>query len=234
MRDPRNGVGARFGPHSKWTCGPANFGKHGLRLRLQEQPFQVLAALVDRPGRSSPGTNWFAGSGRDGTVVDYEGGLNAAVTRLRQALSDSAETPRYVETVARRGYRWIAPVERIDEKPRFHHRRRRPRARFSIFHRRGPYAGRHRTRRGHVVGCSRALAPRGTRRSRFTPLTTGLGAERNVSFSPDGTQIVYEWEQEDHRQRHIYIKVVGAGDPIPFDVWIRRRVWSGVVPRSAA
>src|SRR5439155_26461951 len=55
---------------------------------------------------------------------------------------------------------------------------------------------------------------RGDRAIAVSPLTTGLGSERNASFSPDGTQIVYEWAQEDHRRR-IYIKEVGAGDPVP-------------------
>ena len=93
----------------------AEVRKHGLRVRLQEQPFQILAALLERPGEIVTRDELIRRLWADGTVVDYEGGLNAAVTRLRQALSDSAETPRYLETVARRGYRWIAPVERPDE-----------------------------------------------------------------------------------------------------------------------
>ena len=69
----------------------------------------MLAALLERLGEVVTRDQLVRRLGVDGTVVDYEGGLNAAVTRLRQALSDSAETPRYVETVARRGDRWISP-----------------------------------------------------------------------------------------------------------------------------
>ena len=71
--------------------------KRGIRLRLPEQPFQVLAALLERPGEIVTREELVRLLWSDGTVVDYEGGLNAAVTRLRQTLSDSAETPRYVE-----------------------------------------------------------------------------------------------------------------------------------------
>ena len=85
--------------------------KRGLRLRIQEQPFQVLSALLARPGEVITREELSARLWPDGTFVDFDRGLNAAVARLRQVLNDSAETPRYVETVARRGYRFIAPVE---------------------------------------------------------------------------------------------------------------------------
>src|SRR4051794_14663096 len=84
--------------------------KQGLRVRLQEQPFQVLAALLSSPGEVVTREELIHRLWPDGTVVDFDRGLNAAVTRLRQGLSDSAEAPRYVETVARRGYRFGGPV----------------------------------------------------------------------------------------------------------------------------
>jgi Tol biopolymer transport system component/DNA-binding winged helix-turn-helix (wHTH) protein len=84
--------------------------KNGLRIRLQEQPARILEALLARPGELVTREElrdhlWLAD-----TFVDFERSLNAAVAKLRQALADSAEQPRYVETVARRGYRFIAPV----------------------------------------------------------------------------------------------------------------------------
>src|SRR3982750_971820 len=88
----------------------AELRKQGLRLRLQEQPFQILAALLENPGAVVTREDLIRRLWADGTVVDFDRGLNAAVTRLRQALSDSAEAPRYVETVARRGYRFIGAL----------------------------------------------------------------------------------------------------------------------------
>src|SRR3954466_10891977 len=84
--------------------------KHGVPIRLQEQPLRVLATLVERPGEVVTREElqeriW----GKD-TFVDFEQSLNKAVNRLREALNDEAGQPRYVETVPRRGYRFIAPV----------------------------------------------------------------------------------------------------------------------------
>ena len=201
----------RFGPF-QLDLRTGELRKHGVRLRLQEQPFQVLAALLDRPGEVVTRDELARRLWADGTVVDYEGGLNAAVTRLRQALADSAETPRYIETVARRGYCWIGPLERIQEAapptPPKAPPQQFPASVAAVT-----------TLVAMVLGAVTWSEVRGHSRHpepaiAVAPLTTGLGAERNVSFSPDGAQIVYEWEQE-NRQRHIYIKVVGAGDPIP-------------------
>lgn len=86
--------------------------KNGLRIRLPEQPFRVLALLLDSPGEivTREEIRWQLWSGE--TFVDYNHGINAAVKKLRRALGDSAEAPRYIETVPRRGYRLIVPVEK--------------------------------------------------------------------------------------------------------------------------
>lgn len=89
--------------------------KQGVRLRLQEQPFKVLAALLDQPGEVVSREQLVQRLWPDGTFVDFDRGLNAAVTRLRQVLADSAESPRYIETVARRGYRLLVPVQEVHE-----------------------------------------------------------------------------------------------------------------------
>src|SRR6202163_4964306 len=84
--------------------------RNGARVKLQEQPFQILALLLERPGEvvtreELQGRLWPAD-----TFVDFDHSLNADVRRLRDALGDSAENPRFVETFARRGYRFLAPV----------------------------------------------------------------------------------------------------------------------------
>ncbi|MGH9859887.1 MAG: winged helix-turn-helix domain-containing protein, partial [Candidatus Acidiferrales bacterium] len=77
----------------------------GRRLRLQEKPFQLLLALVERPGEVLTREELSERLWPGGIHVDYEQGLGNAVQKLRQALNDSADSPRYVETLPRRGYR---------------------------------------------------------------------------------------------------------------------------------
>ena len=90
--------------------------KAGLRVKLQEQPFKVLECLVERPGELITREELRQRLWQGETFVDFEHGVNAAVKRLRETLGDSAETPRFIETLPRRGYRLIAPVER-DQPP---------------------------------------------------------------------------------------------------------------------
>jgi len=87
--------------------------KNGLRIRLQDQPLQVLLALVEKPGVLITREELREKLWPADTFVDFDHGLNAAIKRLRDALGDSAEGPRFVETLARRGYRFIAPVEKL-------------------------------------------------------------------------------------------------------------------------
>ena len=82
-------------------------------VRLQEQPLQILAMLLDRPGDTVTREELRMRLWPDGTTVDFEHSVNAAIKRLRAALGDAADRPRYVETLHRRGYRFIAPVERV-------------------------------------------------------------------------------------------------------------------------
>ena len=108
--------------------GPLRFGvfeldlqagqlrKHGLRLRLQEQPFQVLAMLLLRHGDVVTREELQKKLWPADTFVDFDHGLNKAINKVRDALSDSAESPRFVETVSRRGYRFIAEVK-VAEAP---------------------------------------------------------------------------------------------------------------------
>ena len=78
---------------------------------MQEQPIQILAALLEQAGQIVPREDLQRRLWPDGTFVDYEQSLNKAVNKLREALGDSADHPIYIETLARRGYRFVAPVE---------------------------------------------------------------------------------------------------------------------------
>jgi DNA-binding winged helix-turn-helix (wHTH) protein len=84
--------------------------REGARIRLQLQPFQVLAALLARPGQLVSRDELRERIWTDGTFVDFERGLNKAMNRLREALGDSATAPRFIETLPKRGYRFIAPI----------------------------------------------------------------------------------------------------------------------------
>src|SRR6266567_7027781 len=83
----------------------------GTRIRLQEQPLQILQALLEKPGEVVTREELQKRIWPADTFVDFDHGLHAAVNRLRSALNDSADRPRYVETVARRGYRFIGQLE---------------------------------------------------------------------------------------------------------------------------
>jgi TolB-like protein/DNA-binding winged helix-turn-helix (wHTH) protein len=84
--------------------------KRGVRIRLQEQPFQVLSVLLTRPGDLVTRDELRSRLWTADTFVDFEHGLNKAINKIREALGDSAESPRFIETVPRRGYRFIADV----------------------------------------------------------------------------------------------------------------------------
>jgi DNA-binding winged helix-turn-helix (wHTH) protein len=87
--------------------------RNGLRVKLNAQPFQMLCLLLERPGELLTREEICRELWPDGTFVDYEHGVNSAVNRIREALGDTAGNPRFVETLARRGYRFVAPVERM-------------------------------------------------------------------------------------------------------------------------
>ncbi len=85
--------------------------KNGSKIRLQEQPFQVLAMLLERPGDVVTREELRQRLWPADTFVDFDHSLNTAINKLREALGDSAANPRFIETLARRGYRFLAPVQ---------------------------------------------------------------------------------------------------------------------------
>ena len=100
--------------------------KHGRRVRLQEQPLRILNMLLERPGELVTREELRQNLWPADTFVDFDHGLNCAVARLRETLCDSAETPRFVETVPRRGYRFVGSARR--RQPRNRGRARCPRS----------------------------------------------------------------------------------------------------------
>lgn len=95
-------------------CATGELRRQGIRIKINAQPFQVLCLLLDHPGELLTRDQIAAHLWPEGTFVDYDHGVNSAINRIREALGDSASNPRFVETLARRGYRFVAPVEIID------------------------------------------------------------------------------------------------------------------------
>ncbi len=102
----------RFGPFEADERA-GELRKHGIRLRVPGQPFQILLMLLEHPGELVTREAVRQRLWPDGTYVDFEHSLNSAVNKLRDLLNDSAASPRFIETLARRGYRFIAPVEAV-------------------------------------------------------------------------------------------------------------------------
>ncbi len=107
MRHPN---GATVGP-LPFDLRSGELQKQGRKIRLEGQPVQVLMCLLENPGELVTREELHRKLWPEDTFVNFEHGLNAAVKRLRQALNDSADNPRFVETLPRRGYRFIAPIQ---------------------------------------------------------------------------------------------------------------------------
>ncbi|PYU39459.1 MAG: hypothetical protein DMG54_26985 [Acidobacteria bacterium] len=100
----------RFGAY-EFDLRAGELRKHGMRIKLQEQPCQILAILLEHRGEMVTREELQSRLWPRNTFVDFDHSLNTAVMRLREALSDSSENPRFIETLPRRGYRFVAPVE---------------------------------------------------------------------------------------------------------------------------
>jgi DNA-binding winged helix-turn-helix (wHTH) protein len=112
MTDPQPARRFHFGAfEADATTGELR--RQGMRIKLNAQPFQVLCMLLERPGDLLTREEISRELWPDGTFVDYEHGVNSAVNRIREALGDTAGNPRFIETLARRGYRFVAPVQQI-------------------------------------------------------------------------------------------------------------------------
>jgi len=216
--------------------------KHGITIRLQNQSFQILLMLLERPGEVVLRTDIRDTLWPGETVSDFDQSINAAVRRLRTALGDSAEEPAYIETLAKRGYRFIGQVEpNVPESPEV-----------AV-----PPVVAAATAIGPVAAGAAPIAPapaaaeplpKSASRRRWlwlaaaslvfvgfgyrllvrapdaepllSPirLTTLPGLTSYVTFSPDGESIAYSWvgpPRNGPRPLNVYIKPVGSGEPRP-------------------
>ena len=184
--------------------------KQGQKLKLQEQPFQVLVALLERPGEVVTREELRRKLWPSDTFVDFDHSLNAAIKRLRDVLGDSAETPIFVETLARRGYRFIGNLQTPDATASTP-----PRPWQWLFNARiavlcGLIAGvlalffLYYSQSGKSKAGQRAIAPA------VTPAVTNIGAKNTPSLSPDGQHLAFAWNGGAGPHFSIYVKLTGT------------------------
>jgi eukaryotic-like serine/threonine-protein kinase len=182
----------RFGPF-ELDRQTGELWKHGLKVKLQGKPFQVLEALIERPGEPVTREELQHRLWSGDTFVDFESGLNTAANRLRITLGDSADNPRYVETLSRSGYRFVAPVEEVVEAipppppPPEKKQSRVPAAALILVM--------------AMVAMWLLLRPSAPEPAKFQPLTFRRGPVGGARFAPDGQTIIYsaQWESEPWR-----------------------------------
>jgi Tol biopolymer transport system component/DNA-binding winged helix-turn-helix (wHTH) protein len=200
--------------------------KGGLKLKLSGQPFQVLAILLERPGEVIAREELQERLWPD-TFVDVDHNLNTAINKIREALGDSAESPRFVETLPRRGYRFTAPVEGQEtlgalaggQRPNVPSgesvasgTRREPHIHRLLPHHLILLASAALLAGGAFLSFVYLMRSRGHSQSNtlvITPFTTYPGLEGAPSFSPDGNQIAFIWWPIDALGLDLYVKQIG-------------------------
>jgi len=201
--------------------------KHGVRIKLQDQPFRILLCLLENAGQVVTREQIQEKLWPDNTYVDYENAINSAIRKLREALNDSSDSPRFVETLPRRGYRFLAPVTQtadpssalgtlpavVQEEPQqdVHSpatKLARPKRRWPLF------LGVAGAVALIVAGAAHWIA-RENRAPQApmlpVPLTAFQGDERYTTFSPDGTQVAFSWNGEKQDNPDIYVMQIGSG-----------------------
>ena len=210
--------------------------KSGIRLKIQDRPFQILAILLEHPGLVVTREQLQKRLWPEDTFVDFEHGLNTALNKLRDALSDEADNPRFIETLPKRGYRFIAPVS-ASAAPRAHLHAVAPANASTLSPSpvpaiipadpsAGPTTAKLRLSTNLAASAMlllflallaavyfflRARSAGESAEIRIAPLN-GLPREGDAAFSPDGNQVAFVWAGEKGGYAHIYVSQIGATD----------------------
>ena len=206
----------RFGVF-ELDCRSGDLRKSGIRMKLHEQPFRILKVLLERAGEVVSRDELRRAVWPEGdTFVDFDHGLNSAVNKLREVLGDSAGSARFIETVPRRGYRFVAPVELLAPEP--------PQAQVPEAVLVPPARGPNRLWiAGAIAVAAGVMAVGGWFKMRPlsepplpspTPLTAYTGNESEPSFSPDGNQVAFVWDGPARENQDIYVKLVRGQDSL--------------------
>ena len=178
--------------------------KQGVKSKLQDQPFRILVTLLQQSGKVVTREDLYKELWPADTFVDFEHSLNAAIKKLRDALGDDPEHPHFIETIPRRGYRFLADIHLQEAaKPRF--RLPKPLAFLCIA--------------VTAAICATLLyyflrSPVSAEPMTVVPLTTSPGAETQAAFSSDGEQVAFIWDGDTATSSDIYVKRVGMEDSL--------------------
>jgi Tol biopolymer transport system component/DNA-binding winged helix-turn-helix (wHTH) protein len=184
--------------------------RDGVKLKLQEQPFQLLCMLVEHSGEVVTREELRNRLWPADTFVDFDHSLNAAIKRLRDALGDSAENPRFVETVARRGYRFMGepaiPAAPTEARTRSWQR---------LFTARNGVLG-------GLAACALALfflyfnhsLRSKAAQPTVTPAVTNVGEKYTPTLSPDGQRLAFVWNGGAGSHFNLYVKVIGTEESL--------------------
>ena len=218
---------ARFGLFEV-DPGAGELRKSGLRLKVQDQPFHILLMLLKTPGEIVTREALRAALWPADTFVEFDHSLNTGVKKLRQALGDDADNPRFIETLPRKGYKFIAPVQFLeqrtevvpDEQPAPAPPLESASGSFVRVHKRqliwsAALGG---VAMLTIVALVLYLLPRlrkpQTSRMTFTPFTSFPGEEVTPAFSPDGSRVAFAWNGGKSEDVQIYVKVLGTEQPV--------------------
>ncbi|MEP7362777.1 MAG: winged helix-turn-helix domain-containing protein [Acidobacteriota bacterium] len=206
--DLNSGRIVRFGVFEMDTAA-AELRKNGARIRLQEQPARVLLHLLKHRGEIVTREELHRALWPEDTFVDFDHGLNTTINKIRDALGDSATSARFVETVPKKGYRFVAPVEEgapLHVEPAPAPVAPPPRRSSRWLWAAGGVAA-------ISVAVAGLLAPRWSTslpEPTVVPLTTLPGLEYISSLSPDGERAAFSWSGADNTNTDIYVKQVGS------------------------
>ena len=194
--------------------------KSGIKIRLQDQPFRVLALLLERSGEVVTREELRSEIWPDDTFVDFDHSLNTAINKIREALGDSASHPRFVETIPRRGYRFVFPIKGLAS--RREGTQALPSPGFGAHLRASWRARRALVSLGLVVAVAFAIwgffGPSdsdGTPVPNYTQLTRDSELTYQPALSPDGKLLAYSSDRAGEGNLDIYVQQVGSTEAVP-------------------